>query len=641
MTLFRNELASRMNIGANKFTLRWGLTILLVTSLLMLAACSDDPQPATPTPQQATATPVPNTHTPVPATPTPEPDVVDQLKKNAEEFEYAVGKHGGTLTFATISEPLTFNLAIANDASSSGVLGSLFEGLTEVSWLTDEVEPALAESWARSDDGLTWTFYIRRDVTWHDGEPFTAHDVDFTFNRIIYNDDILASSRATFQFRSIDEETGQWQESPMTVRALDEYTVECVLPVPFAPFLRSMGTAIYPRHILEKHVDDDSFTDTWDIETDPAEIIGTGPFTIESYEPMSKVVMRRNPDYWLKDEAGNSLPYLDRIVHNIVPDLETELAKFLAGESDSHGVLGEEFADLEPQQEEGNFTIYKRGPAFGTTFLGFNMNPGKNPETGDVYVAPEKLAWFQNKEFRQAAAHSIDKDAIIDDVQHGLGYPQWAAISPAAGDFHNPGVRRYEYDLDKANEILDGMGWTDTDGDGIREDGAGNSIEFSLVTNTGNSVRERAAAIISRGMEQIGLKVDLQLIEFGDLVSQLTASYDWEAMVIGLTGGTEPHGGITVWHSSEKLHLWNPNQPQPATEWEAEINELYIKGSQELDRAKRIGHYLHAQEIAAENVPLIYTTLSERLSAVRNVFGNLTPTLYAVWDIRYLYRTDL
>ncbi len=641
MTLFRNELASRINIGANKFTLQWGLAILLVASLLMLAACSDDPQPATPTPQQSTATPVPNTHTPVPATPTPEPDVVDQLKKNAEEFEYAVGKHGGTLTFATISEPLTFNLAIANDASSSGVLGALFEGLTEVSWLTDEVEPALAESWARSDDGLTWTFYIGRDVTWHDGEPFTAHDVDFTFNRIIYNDDILASSRATFHFRSIDEETGQWQESPMTVRALDEYTVECVLPVSFAPFLRSMGTAIYPRHILEKHVDDDSFVETWDIETDPAEFIGTGPFTIESYEPMSRVVMRRNPDYWLKNEAGDTLPYLDRIVYNIVPDLETELAKFLAGESDSHGVLGEEFAELEPQQEERNFTIYKRGPAFGTTFLGFNMNPGKNPETGDVYVAPEKLAWFQNKEFRQAAAHSIDKDAIIDDVQHGLGYPQWAAISPAAGDFHNPDVRRYEYDLDKANEILDGMGWTDTDGDGIREDGAGNPIEFSLVTNTGNSVRERAAAIISRGMEQIGLKVDLQLIEFGDLVSQLTASYDWEAMVIGLTGGTEPHGGITVWHSNENLHLWNPNQPQPATEWEAEINELYIKGSQELDRAKRIGHYLRAQEIAAENVPLIYTTLSERLSAVRNVFGNLTPTLYAVWDIRYLYRTDL
>ena len=90
--------------------------------------------------------------------------------------------------------------------------------------------------------------------------------------------------------------------------ALDDYTVRFVLPVPFAPFLRSMGTAIYPRHILEQHVDDGTFADTWDIDTDPAEIIGTGPFTIERYEPGERVVLQRNPNYWLKDAAGNRLP---------------------------------------------------------------------------------------------------------------------------------------------------------------------------------------------------------------------------------------------------------------------------------------------------------------------------------------------
>ena len=195
--------------------------------------------------------------------------IVDQLKKNAEEFEYTIGTHGGTRALATISEPLTLNLAIANDASSSGVLGYLFEGLTEISWLTDQVEPALAESWERSDDGLTWTFNLRRDVTWHDGQPFTAQDVDFTFNRIIYNYDIPASSRPALHFRHLDPESGQWQESPMTVTALDDYTVRCVLPVPFATFLRSMGTAIYPKHILESHVDDGTFVSTWDIDTDP------------------------------------------------------------------------------------------------------------------------------------------------------------------------------------------------------------------------------------------------------------------------------------------------------------------------------------------------------------------------------------
>ena len=657
----------------NSKTRAWLLT-LLAAVMLMLVACSDDvestPVPtSTPAPTAtSTATPVPTstsapppTSTPMPAptstpapaptsTPIPEPtrtptpvvqtSVVDQLKRNAEEFDYAIGKHGGTLTYATISEPLTFNLAIANDASSTGVLGYLFEGLTETSWLTDEVEPLLAESWEHSDDGLTWTFHLRDDVKWHDGEPFTALDVDFTFNRIIYNDDIPASSRPAFHFRFLNEETGEWEESPMTVRALDDYTVECVLPVPFAPFLRSMGTAIYPKHILEKHVDDGTFVSTWDISTDPSEVIGTGPFTIESYVPGEHVLMERNPDYWLTDDEGNGLPYLDRIRHVIVPELEDELVMFLAGEADVHGVLGEELPQLEPLQEEGNFTIYRRGPTFGTTFVTFNMNPGENPETGERYLAPEKLEWFSNREFRQAVAHVVDKERIIDEAQHGVGYPQWASVSPAAGDFHNPNVRRYEYDLDRANEILDGLGWVDTDGDGVREDGDGNAIEFTLATNTGNSVRATVGGIIEDGMAEIGLKVDYRLIEFGDLVSQLTATYDWEAIVIGLTGGTDPYSGIGIWHSSEALHLWYPNQPEPATEWEAEIDEIYIRGSQELDRERRVEYYHRAQEIVAENLPLIYTTLSERLSAVRNVFGNTTPTLYALWDIRYLYRSD-
>lgn len=567
--------------------------------------------------------------------------IADQLRKNAEAFEYTIGKTGGVLTIATTSKPLTLNLALANDTGSTGVLGYLFEGLTETSWLTDEVEPSLAESWTHSDDGLTWTFSLRKDVTWHDGTPFTAQDVEFTFNRIIYNEDIKSSAGATFNFRFLDEATGTWMEAKMTVTALDAYTVRCVLPVPFAPFLRSMDTAIYPKHILEPYVDDGTFNEVWDIDTDPAEVIGTGPFTIERYVPEERVVFSRNPDYWLKDEAGNSLPYLDKIVHVIVPDLETVLAKFKDGDSDSYGVPGEEFAELEPLQAEGNFTIHRRGPNFGSEFLVFNMNPGQPPDTMEPYVEANKLKWFRNTQFRRAVAHIVDKEAIIRDIDHGLGYPQWSSVSPAAGDFHNPDVRRYEYDIAEANRILDNLGWVDTDGDGIREDEAGNTIAFSLVTHTQSNVRERIGKIIQRDLEEIGVKADFRLIEFGELVSQLTRSYDWEAVIIGLTGGADPHSGINVWHSSENLHLWYPNQPQPATDWEAEIDSLYIRASQELDRSERIALYHRAQEIAAENVPLIYTTHSERLTAVRNVFGNTTPTLYGLWDTRYLYRTDL
>ena len=577
-------------------------------------------------------------------TPTEQPaladyeSVVARLKENAAGFAYTIGTHGGQITYSTIGEPLTFNLALANDSSSSGYLSYLFEGLTEISWLTNEVEPALAESWEHSEDGLTWTFHLRQDVTWHDGQPFTAHDVDFTFNRIIYNDDISTSDRAAFTFRYIDKESGAWTEGRMTVRALDDYTIECVLPVPFAPFLRSMGQAIFPKHILEPYVDDGTFGSVWDIETDPRKVIGTGPFTIESYVTDESLTLRRNPNYWLKDAAGNALPYLDAVVYHIVADFETELAMFKAGETDSHGVLGEEYAGLLPLAEAGNFKIHRRGPAFGTTFLTFNLNPGANAETGAPYVAPEKLAWFQNTQFRQAVAHSIDKDAIIADLLHGLGYPQWSSVSPAAGDFHYPNVRRYPYDVAKANEILDALGWVDTNGDGIREDKEGNALEFTLATNGDNSVRGAVTERIAAGMLEIGVKANYESVEFGVLVGQLTASYDWEAIVIGLGGGTDPYSGIVVWHSSEALHLWYPNQPEPATEWEALIDHLYIRASQELDYEMRLELYHYAQEIIAENLPLIYTTQSERLTATRNVFGNTTPTLYGLWDIRYLYR---
>ena len=566
--------------------------------------------------------------------------IVADLKENATNFEYAIGTRGGQVTYSTIGEPLTFNLALSNDASSSGFLGYLFEGLTETSWLTNEVEPALAESWEYSEDGLTWTFHLRKDVTWHDGEPFTAQDVDFTFNRIIYNDDIPTSDRAAFTFRYIDAETGEWTEGRMTVRALDEYTVEFVLPVSFAPFLRSMGQAIYPQHILEPYVNDGTFDSVWDIETDPQEIIGTGPFTITRYDTEELLVLQRNPSYWLKDAAGNSLPYLDTIVYHIVEDFETELEMFKAGQTDAHGVLGEEYEHLKPFEVEGNYTIHRRGPGFGTSFVTFNMNPGANAETGAPYVAPEKLAWFQNVQFRRAVSHSVDKIAIVEEIQHGLGYPQWSSVSPAAGDFHNPGVRRYPYDVATANQILDELGWVDTNGDGIREDKDGNTIEFTLATNGDNSVRGAIAQRIADGMLAIGIKANYESIEFGELVTQLTASYDWEAIVIGLTGGTDPYSGIAVWHSSEVFHLWYPHQPEPATAWEAEIDELYIQASQELDPAKRVALYHRAQAIIAENIPLIYTTQSERLTAARNVFGNTTPTLYGLWDIRYLYRLD-
>ena len=563
--------------------------------------------------------------------------LVERLKKNASDFRYEIGKPGGTLTYSTISGPKTFNLAISTETSSTEILDYVFEGLVETSWLTSEVEPSLAERWESSEDGLVWTFFLRKGVTWADGAPFSADDVIFTFAKIIYNDDIPASARPGLTIRYRDAATQTWKRGQVKAEKIDDHTVSFTLPVPFAPFLRSMGTSIYPRHILERHVDDGTFTSTWDVGTAPGDIIGTGPFTIERYDAGERIVLGKNPRYWQKDTAGNPLPYLDRIVYLVVPNLATSLLKFQAGETDFLNVTGEHFPILKPQEAAKNFTLFKRGPNFGTTFLALNMNARKNPKHDTPFVDPVKLGWFRTSAFRKAVAHSIDKDSIIDNVMNGLGYPQWAAVSPAAGDFHNPDVTRYPYDIGKANALLDGLGWFDVDGDGVREDAEGNSIVFTLATNSGNTVRERVCTIIKQDLARIGIRVNLRFLEFNTLVSQLTSTYDWDAIVIGFTGGVEPHHGINFWHSGERLHLWFPNQEEPATEWERRIDELFVSGSRELKHEKRVAIYHEFQQIASDNVPVVYTALAERITAIRNRFANVTPTLFGLFDVRRLY----
>ncbi len=563
--------------------------------------------------------------------------LVEQLKKNAAEFRYKTGKPGGTLTYSTISGPKTFNLAISTETSSTEILNYVFEGLVETSWLTAEVEPALAERWKASEDGLVWTFYLRKDVKWADGAPFSADDVIFTFSKIIYNKDIPASARPGLTIRYRDDAARTWKKGRVKAEKVDAHTVKFTLPAPFAPFLRGMATSIYPRHILEKHVDDGTFTSTWDVGTKPADVIGTGPFTIERYDPGERIVLKRNPRYWQRDAAGNRLPYLDRIVYLVVPNIATSLLKFQAGETDILNVTGEHYPILKPQEAAKNFTLHRQGPNFGTTFLALNMNAGKNPKNDAPFVDSAKLGWFRTLAFRKAVAHAIDKDSIVDNVMNGLGYPQWAAVSPAAGDFHNPDVTRHRYDIAEANALLDGLGWFDADGDGVREDGEGNSITFTLSTNSGNTVRERVCTIIKQDLARIGIRANLRFLEFNTLVSQLTSTYDWEAIVIGFTGGVEPHYGINFWHSGERLHLWFPNQEEPATGWERRIDDLFVRGSRELQRDKRVALYREFQQIASDNVPVIYTALAERITALRNRFANVTPTLFELFDVRRLH----
>ena len=533
-------------------------------------------------------------------------------------FASAGDKHGGQLVLATTSDPKSFNDIIAKETSTTLVTELIFEGLTTTNALTTKVEPNLARSWDISEDGLTWTFHLREDVRWNDEKPFTADDVVFTFNDLIYNPDIPSSARDIF---TVDDKT-------FAVEKVDDHTVRFVLPVKFAPFLRGMGQAILPKHKFEKAVAQGRFNFTWGIDTDPKEIVGTGPFKLARYDPGQRLVFERNPYYWKRSAQGDSLPYLEKIIYLIVQSTDVGLLKFMEGTLDGYALRGMDYPMIKPLEKKGSFTVYDLGPDMGSQFLFFNQNLGKNPNTGDYFVAPHKLAWFTNREFRLAVAHAIDKQKIIEIVNNNLGYPQSSAMGPAAGFFYNPDVPQYEYDLDKAREILKAAGFEDRDGDGFIEDPQGNRMEFSLYTNAGSTDRVDIAAIIRQDLDRLGMKVNFRALEFNTLVSQLTSSFQWEAVILGLTGGIEPHFGKNVWMSSGQLHMWYPMQENPATGWEKRIDEIFTQGVQELDENKRKVLYDEYQRIVAEELPVIYTVLSARLYAVRDKFGNLKPTNY-------------
>ncbi|HOX54564.1 MAG: ABC transporter substrate-binding protein [Candidatus Omnitrophica bacterium] len=527
-------------------------------------------------------------------------------------------KYGGQIVLATTSDPRSFNPVLAKETSTTAITGIIFEGLTRTNGETLEIEPNLAESWEIRQDGLSWVFRLRNDVFWTDGKKFTADDVIFTFNELIYNPNIPNSSRDIF---TIEGKTFQ-------LKKIDDYTVEFILPVKFAPFLRSMSQEILPKHALENAVKQNKFNFTWGTDTSPKDIIGTGPYQLKEYFPGERIVLEKNPRYWRVSKDDDRLPYIEKIIYLIVQSQDTDLLKFQDGEIDYYGLRGSDYPLLKPQEKTGNFTIYDTGASFGSNFLVFNLNTSINPKTGRTYIDKNKLSWFLNIDFRKAVAHAIDKQKIIEILMNGLGYEQNSSMSQSSGYFYNPNVTKYNYDLDKAKEILKNAGFFDRNNDGIIEDKDGNKVEFNLFTNSGSTERIQIASIIRKDLQNLGMKVNFMALEFNNLVSKLTSTFDWDAIIIGLTGGIEPHFGKNVWDSSGQLHMWHPKQAKPDTEWEKRVDGIFNQGVQELNDKKRKVLYDEWQYIISEELPVIYTVLPASIFAVRNKFGNLKPTPY-------------
>lgn len=542
-----------------------------------------------------------------------------------------IGKPGGRIILASLGDAKTFNPITANETSSTDIIMHIYEGLIGYHPEKKTVIPGLASSWEHSPDYLTWTFHLRKGVTWNDGQPFTADDVIFSLD-VIYDDKVINPARSFLEVK------GQ----KFQYRKVDDLTVEIKLPAVYGPFERAISTSVLviPRHKLEADWKAGRISEALNVDTPPAEVVGTGPFKIKQYLSGERVILERNPNYWKQDEKGQRLPYLDEIVFLNVPDLAAMDVAFEAGKVDAHTITPDKYKRFKELEQSGNFTIYELGVDLGESHFWFNQNTGTNASTGKSLVEPHKMGWFSNVEFRKAISHCVNREGIIRNVFRGRAEAIYGPISPANTPWYNPNIPKFEYDLEAAKKILDGLQYIDRNGDGIREDLQGNKIEFTFITNRENGIRERMGNIIQESFKEAGIDGRMKLVDFNTLVTAIADSFDYEACLLGLTGTDYPLSGLNVYRSSGRTHSWFPNQKTPATEWEAKVDQLiedFLATPEEKDQIKI---WWDIQQIYAENQPMAWLVNPKVYVAVRNKFGNMRPQILRpreAWNIEELF----
>jgi peptide/nickel transport system substrate-binding protein len=556
--------------------------------------------------------------------PLPEPPLV---------ADCAPGILGGRLVVATFGDPKTFNPITANEQSSEEIYRHLFAGLLGFDWTTQRISPGLAESWTNSPDGKTWTFKLRKNLRWSDGEPLTADDVVFTWD-VIYNPEIDNVMRDAFIISG----------KKIAVTKVDDLTIQAVTPDIYAPFLENFGgVPILPKHILAKTVADKTFTSAYGVNWKPADIIGSGPFRLKEYKQAQYILLERNPYFMEVDTKGQRLPYFDNIIFTVVPDMNAMSLRFLSGESDVDDfIFPYEYDRFKTEAAKGKFNLLEPGIGLEAGFFWFNQNTNVNTKTGKPNVAAYKLKWFRDQKFRQACSYAIDRESIIKSIYSGRAIPNYGFVTPGNKKWFNPHTPQYTNDVAKALALLKEMRIEKRHGDDFATDADGNKIEFVLNTNTGNGAREKTALLIQSDLKQLGFNVVLQPIEFNTLVSKIDDTYDYDCVLMGIAGGgTDPSSSLNVIKSTGFTHQWFPRQKTPATDWEARLDHLMDAQMKTLDFAERKKDYDEVQQILGEQMPMIFTVTPYFYAAARADIGNLRPTplssYRATWNAEELY----
>ena len=542
------------------------------------------------------------------------------------------GTRGGSLTYRLTAPPKTFNYILAADEPTLFVSFFLTGSrLVELNHDNQAYVPALAESWQLSGDGKSVEVTLRDNLKFSDGHALTSEDVAFTLRTLydervtspIYRDAMLVGGK------------------PIEVSVSDARHLRLGFAEAIAvPENYMSNLNVLPRHVLEPLLGKNEFNNSYAVTSDAADIVTAGAFAVESSTPGERVTLKRNPHYWKKDAAGNQLPYLDRIVLEVVGDENNALTRLGQGTLDIiDRVRPTDFANLRAGQ--GNARAHDLGPGLYVDNFWFNLNTGKRAD-GQPIVNPTKLAWFNDTRFRRAISHAIDRGSIAANIYRGLAQPLYNFVSSG-----NRGwvvdVPRTEYDLEQARALLREAGFSFRGAENAPElyDAKGNRVEFTIIAQAQNQARRDSAVVIQEDLKKLGMKVEVAPVENAQLSARINNSYDYEAVVFGTSASEpDPSSYADMLRSGSPQHFWNPNQPKPATEWEARIDDLTARQAHEVDRERRRAIFRDIQLVMAEQLALIPIVTRHIAVAANTRVGNYRPSPlppFSLWNAEELF----
>ena len=559
------------------------------------------------------------------AAPPPQPiQRTEQLLVTAND----PGKYGGRIVLALRAEPKTLNPLAALDQPSRDVLGRMMADLIHINAISQQTQPALAESWKASKDGLHYTLKLRRSLRFSDGHPMNADDVVFTFQALL-DEKVNSSQRDLLIIGG----------KPIVVRKIDDFTVSFDLPRPYAAAERLFdGMQILPRHLLEDSFRQGTLQQAWTLNTAPSQIAGMGPFRLKEYVAGQKLVLERNPYYWKADRRHQRLPYLDELVFLFVSSEDAQVLRFAGGETDMITRLSaDNYTALQKDAASRGFQLFDLGAGLDYNFLFFNLNSAIPKDAADIVRHQQ---WFREPAFRQAVSAAIDRAGIVRLVFHGRGTPLWSSVTPANKLWLDSSLPQPPRSVERAKQLLRDAGFTWSTA-GVLLDKSGTPVEFSILTSASNAQRSQMATLIQDDLKQLGMKVQAVPLEFKSVLDRVFQSHNYDAAILALGGGdVDPNSQINVWMSNGSSHVWDLNETKPAAAWEAQIDGLMNQQLSTLDYKRRKQLYDRVQEIAAQQLPIICLASPNVLVGARQNIANFQPAIldhYTLWNAEQLY----